>query len=49
LVVIGMYDESYERGRADVFRFHFMWEFLGLPWQDIELLPKGSQKGRANL
>jgi len=21
-------------------RFHFMWEFLGLPWQDIKLLSK---------
>ncbi|CAG8982731.1 hypothetical protein HYALB_00001012 [Hymenoscyphus albidus] len=20
-------------------RFHFMWEYLGLPWQDIEILP----------
>ncbi|KAJ7162641.1 putative glutathione S-transferase kappa 1 [Mycena crocata] len=20
-------------------RFHFMWEYLGLPWKDIELLP----------
>ncbi|KIN05961.1 hypothetical protein OIDMADRAFT_112109 [Oidiodendron maius Zn] len=29
-------------------RFHFMWEFLGLPWQDIKLLPKGP-KTRANL
>lgn len=25
---------------ADVGRFHFMWEFLGLPWSDIELKPK---------
>jgi glutathione S-transferase kappa 1 len=33
---------------TDTSRFHFMWEFLGLPWQDIELLPKGS-KPRANL
>jgi len=21
-------------------RFHFMWEFLGLPWQDVKLLSK---------
>jgi hypothetical protein len=33
---------------TDASRFHFMWEFLGLPYQDIELLPKGS-KSRANL
>ncbi|KAH8595761.1 putative glutathione S-transferase kappa 1 [Bisporella sp. PMI_857] len=25
-------------------RFHFMWEFLGLPWVDIEVLPKGSDR-----
>jgi hypothetical protein len=31
------------KGRGDfhrLFRFHFMWEFLGLPWQDVKLLPK---------
>jgi len=27
-------------------RFHFIWDFLGLPWQDIQLLPKGAAKGR---
>jgi glutathione S-transferase kappa 1 len=27
-------------------RFHFMWEFLGLPWKDIEVVPKG---GKAKL
>jgi len=31
-------------------RFHFMWEFLGLPWQDIKLLSKeetaAAQKAR---
>ncbi|KAF9699129.1 hypothetical protein EKO04_002884 [Ascochyta lentis] len=21
-------------------RFHFMWEYLGLPWKDVELVPK---------
>ncbi|KAJ7729075.1 putative glutathione S-transferase kappa 1 [Mycena maculata] len=21
-------------------RFHFMWEYLGLPWKDIELMPR---------
>ncbi|KAF2641672.1 glutathione S-transferase kappa 1 [Massarina eburnea CBS 473.64] len=32
-------------GREEPFfgsdRFHFMWEFLGLPWKDVELLPAG--------
>ncbi|TVY39985.1 Glutathione S-transferase kappa [Lachnellula subtilissima] len=27
-------------------RFHFMWEYLGLPWQDIEILPKGREKAK---
>lgn len=22
--------------------FHFMWEFLGIPWRDIEILPPGA-------
>lgn len=30
-------------------RFHFMWEFLGLPWQDLAILPKGAKPGRAKL
>ena len=30
-------------------RFHFMWEFLGLPWQDLAILPKGAKAGRAKL
>ena len=34
---------------TDESRFHFMWAFLGLPYQDIELLPKGPEKPRANL
>jgi hypothetical protein len=34
---------------TDACRFHFMWEFLGLPYQDLALLPKGSKKTRANL
>ncbi|OCK81115.1 glutathione S-transferase kappa 1 [Lepidopterella palustris CBS 459.81] len=25
-------------------RFHFMWEFLGLPWKDVELLLKDKAK-----
>ncbi|KAJ7819893.1 putative glutathione S-transferase kappa 1 [Mycena olivaceomarginata] len=25
-------------------RFHFIWEYLGLPWKDIELLPRQSAK-----
>jgi len=25
-------------------RFHFMWEFLGIPWQDIAIIPKGEAK-----
>ncbi|KAF8854645.1 putative glutathione S-transferase kappa 1 [Acephala macrosclerotiorum] len=25
-------------------RFHFMWEFLGIPWQDIAIIPKGESK-----
>jgi hypothetical protein len=27
-------------------RFHYMWEFLGLPWKDIELLPPGNAKAK---
>jgi len=32
-------------------RFHFMWEFLGLPWQDFKLLSKEEVKtaGKARL
>jgi hypothetical protein len=30
-------------------RFHFMWEFLGLPWQDIAILLKGTRPGKAKL
>jgi glutathione S-transferase kappa 1 len=30
-------------------RFHFMWEFLGLPWRDLEVLPKGTPPGKAKL
>jgi len=25
-------------------RFHFMWEYLGVPWHDIEILPKAKAK-----
>jgi len=27
-------------------RFHFMWEYLGLPWQDIEILPPKGEKAK---
>ncbi|EMD65709.1 hypothetical protein COCSADRAFT_35747 [Bipolaris sorokiniana ND90Pr] len=27
-------------------RFSYMWEFLGLPWKDVELLPPGNQKAK---
>ncbi|CAA9965495.1 Glutathione S-transferase kappa 1 [Pyrenophora teres f. maculata] len=27
-------------------RFHFMWEYLGLPWKDIELLSPGSARAK---
>ncbi|KAF2814602.1 glutathione S-transferase kappa 1 [Mytilinidion resinicola] len=27
-------------------RFHFMWEFLGLPWKAVELLPSGQAKAK---
>jgi hypothetical protein len=27
-------------------RFHFMWEFLGLPWEDIRIVPKAEVKGK---
>ncbi|KAH6681441.1 putative glutathione S-transferase kappa 1 [Halenospora varia] len=27
-------------------RFHFMWEYLGIPYQDIAILPKGSKKAK---
>lgn len=30
-------------------RFHFMWEYLGLPWQDIEILPPGAKAGKSKL
>lgn len=42
-----------EQGKEEPFfgsdRFHFMWEFLGLPWQDITILPKGTKPGKAKL
>jgi len=28
------------------YRFHFMWEYLGLPWKDVELLPSGSARAK---
>ncbi|KAH5280139.1 glutathione S-transferase kappa [Parastagonospora nodorum] len=30
-------------------RFHYMWEFLGLPWKDIELQAPGSAKTKARI
>ncbi|KAL1796891.1 hypothetical protein ACET3X_005431 [Alternaria dauci] len=27
-------------------RFHYMWEYLGLPWKDVELLPPGDVKAK---
>lgn len=35
-----------------VSRFHFMWEFLDLPWRDVQLLSKDedeAQKQKAHL
>lgn len=29
-----------------LFRFHYMWEYLGLPWKDVELLPPGNAKAK---
>ncbi|KAK4040914.1 glutathione S-transferase kappa 1 [Parachaetomium inaequale] len=38
------------RGRAEPFfgsdRFHFVYEFLGLPYRDVTLLPAGGGKGK---
>jgi len=38
------------KGKSEPFfgsdRFHFMWEFLGLPWQDIKLLSKEEAAAR---
>ncbi|KUJ12832.1 putative glutathione S-transferase kappa 1 [Mollisia scopiformis] len=37
-------------GREEPFfgsdRFHFMWEFLGIPWRDIAIIPKGTEKAK---
>jgi len=27
-------------------RFHYMWEYLGLPWKDVQLLPPGDAKAK---
>ncbi|KAF3046694.1 hypothetical protein E8E11_005169 [Didymella keratinophila] len=27
-------------------RFHYMWEYLGLPWKDVELVPQGQPKAK---
>ncbi|KAG9236748.1 putative glutathione S-transferase kappa 1 [Amylocarpus encephaloides] len=40
-----------EEGKEEPFfgsdRFHFMWEYLGIPWQDIEILsPKEGEKAK---
>ena len=46
-----MWVRNYE-GKEEPFfgsdRFHFMWEFLGLPWTDLGILPKGSE-GKSKL
>lgn len=40
-------------GREEPFfgsdRFHFMWEYLGLPWRDIEILEKGNRGEKSKL
>lgn len=28
------------------YRFHYMWEYLGLPWKDVQLLPPGDAKAK---
>ena len=28
------------------YRFHFMWEYLGLPWKDVELLLPGNARAK---
>jgi len=30
-------------------RFHFMWEFLGLSWKPVELLPSASGSAKAKI
>jgi glutathione S-transferase kappa 1 len=42
-------DEGKEEPFFGSDRFHFMWEFLGLPWQDVAVLPKGTKSGKAKL
>ncbi|KAI4669954.1 uncharacterized protein J4E79_000234 [Alternaria viburni] len=27
-------------------RFHYMWEYLGLPWKDVQLLPPADAKAK---
>ncbi|KAJ6595906.1 putative glutathione S-transferase kappa 1 [Mycena vulgaris] len=38
------------QGKSEPFfgsdRFHFMWEFLGLPWQNIRLLPNSKSESK---
>ncbi|KAI4956460.1 hypothetical protein J4E91_000671 [Alternaria rosae] len=28
------------------YRFHYMWEYLGLPWKDVQLLPPANAKAK---
>jgi glutathione S-transferase kappa 1 len=49
--VIGEYSvvegrKGKEGANVGINRFHFMWEYLGLPWQDIDILPKGGEKAK---
>ena len=30
----------------DTVRFHFMWEYLGLPWKDVELESREKPKAK---
>lgn len=34
-------DEGKEEPFFGADRFHFMWEFLGVRWRDIEIIPRG--------
>ena len=40
-------DDGSEVAKLTGYRFHFMWEYLGLPWKDIEIVPK--EEGKAKL
>jgi hypothetical protein len=34
---------------TELFRFHYMWQFLGLPWKDIELQAPAQAKSKAKM